>query len=499
VILVLAACGSKFSAPDSESPERDHSRPNIVFLLVDDLGWMDTAAYGSQYYETPNIDQLARDGMLFTDAYAAHPLCTPTRASIIAGQHPARLRMLKPSGHKATVTEEPGINKSAKPIRKVVVPRSRTQLPLDVVSLAEAVKTVGYHTGFIGKWHLGREPYWPREQGFDVQIAGTEQAGPPSYFSPYGVKNLEPGPDGEYITDRLTDETIKYLRQHKDQRFMLHLWYFGVHWPFGAKEELVERYRDKVDPTGRQQNPHMAGMIQSIDESVGRVRAELDSLGLSDNTVVIFTSDNGGNMYNRVAGHVATNNAPLRGGKGNIEEGGVRVPLIVSWPDAAAAGSRSTEIVQSIDFYPTILEMIGADKPADHRLDGVSFVSALRGGRLDRDTIFSYAPGYSSFRYPAASVRHGEYKLIRFFHDGPDWTHRYELYHVEDDIGETTNLAGELPGKVDELDQLIDEFLSDTNALLPFPNPNYDQSLPPDEFEYKDVPGQTRASEARIE
>ena len=469
--------------------------PNIVFFLVDDMGWVDTTVNGSTYYETPNMERLARRGVTFTNAYSASAVCSPTRASIMSGQYPARLHFYAAAGHRPP--RAAGLKKSAKPNEKVVTPRSASFLPLDVVTIAEALKPKGYVSELIGKWHLGRESYWPNRQGFDVQIAGGEHAGPKSYFSPYRVKNLPPGPEGEYITDRLTDEAVAFLQANRDGPFMLHLWHYGVHGPWGAKEEVTATFEDKSDPRGLQSSPVMASMLKSVDDSLGRILDTLEALGIADTTIVVFTSDNGGNVHTRIGGHVVTNNAPLKGGKGMIHEGGIRVPLIVSWPGLTSLGAISDMPVSSTDFYPTLLEAARAGAPAGQPLDGVSLVPALAGERTDRRPLFFYEPNYSAFRYPSAAVRLGDWKLVRRFGDGPDGRHKHQLYDLSADIGEANDLAASRPEIVGELAELLDDFLERTGAILPVANPSYDPAAPVPEFTYKEARGQTRASMAK--
>lgn len=464
-------------------------RPNIVFILADDLGWMDTAAYGSKYYETPNITRLAERGMLFTEGYAACPLCSPTRASILTGQYPARLRFTQPSGHLPTNLEPPSVPDAVAKSRPLTTPTSPTQLGLETVTIAEILKNAGYATGFVGKWHLGREPYWPDKQGFDVNVAGGHYPGPPSYFSPYSIETLADGPEGEYLTDRLTDEALEFIEAQRSGPFFLALWHYTVHSPWQSKAEEEARFSEKADPRGEQRNPLIAGMIASFDQSVGRILDALDVHGLSEDTIVVFTSDNGQltavpgkpgrerkNTPLKSGDHV-TSNAPLRGGKGLIYEGGVRVPYIVSWPGVVAPGSRTRAIASSIDFFPTFLAAAGLDAPEGHVVDGVSLLPVLtNAGALEREALFCHFPHYVGVgNKPSTSVRKGSWKLIRFY-EGYD-----ELYDLESDIGERNNLAAVHPQKVAELSELIDRFLVGTNALVPKPNPNYDPAAPPEE------------------
>jgi arylsulfatase A-like enzyme len=481
--------------PAKEAQWDPPTKPNIVFILLDDVGWMDSTTYGSRYYETPNMDRLAAEGMRFTDAYAAAPICSPTRASILVGQWPARLRMTTPSGHMPTRTEEPTLQPRARPDQKVLIAQSRTQLPLEEFTIAEALKEAGYATGFIGKWHLGREDYWPDKQGFDVNVGGAHHPGPPSYFSPYRIVNLPDGPSGEYITDRLTDEAIKFMDEHREGPFFLCLWHFAVHSPWEPKPEVVEKYRDKVDPRGEQHNPEMAALIESTDESLGRILDHLESTGLASGTLVVLFSDNGGlvrvpggpevircNGRYRGGDHI-TSNRPLRGGKGTIYEGGTREPLIIRWPGVVKPGSLCHEVVTSVDFYPTLLEITGLKPNPDQVLDGSSFVPLLVGNRpASREAIFCHFPHYSRVgnHAPATSVRKGDWKLIRFYGEGPTTSQNaFELYNLREDMGESRNLSRDHPEKVREMDAMIDEFLKDSGALVPIPNPVYQEPPQP--------------------
>ncbi|UCH35117.1 MAG: sulfatase [Armatimonadota bacterium] len=458
-------------------------RPNVIFFLVDDMGWMDSTVYGSRYYDTPNVERLARRGVRFTDAYAANPLCSPTRASIMTGKYPARLGITTPEGHLSPRPDEPVFPTEAPPHEQMLLPRSRRFLPLEEYTIAEAVRDAGYKTGFIGKWHMGQPArYWPPAQGFDVNIGGGPWPGPPSYHAPYRISTLSDGPPGEYITDRLTDEALKYIEENRGDPFLLCLWHYAVHAPYQYKEELTRQYLGRRDPRGKQNNPIMASMLKSMDDGLGRVLDKLDALDLTDDTIIILFSDNGGNEYDRVGPDqwLPTNNDPLRSGKGSIYEGGVRVPMLVNWPGVAEPGSQCSEVVSSIDFYPTILEMTGAAPRPGQILDGESLVPLLdRTGNLKREAIFCHMPhrirpATGALNQPCTSVRKGKWKLIRFYETCEEFPNQYELYDLEHDIGETRNLAAERRDKVRELDALIDAFLEGTNAAVPMPNPAYD-------------------------
>ncbi len=468
-------------------------QPNIIMILADDLGWMDCGAYGSRYYQTPHIDTLARRGMTFTNAYAASPLCSPTRASIMTGQYPARTRITTPACHLPPLPpDRPMLGEKADARHAVVTPESARFLPLEQYTLGEAFRDAGYHTGFIGKWHLGKDPkYWPGQQGFGVDL-GVPNPGPPSYFAPYHMEHYSDAPRGEYITDRITDEAIRYIDQHRDEPFMLCWWHLAVHAPFQAQEELAAHYRDKTDPRGKQSCPIMAGMIESMDIGIGRVLDRLQELGIADNTIIFFTSDNGGNMYNEVEGQPPTNNDPLRGTKGCIYEGGTRVPWIVYWPGVTQPGTQSAEIISTVDMYPTMLDMAGIAYPEQQHLDGMSIVPVLKSGSgLDREGVFFHFPHYTpaTLNRPSTSVRQGDWKLIRFYGEGPDQTDGFELYNLNDDISETNNLAEAFPQRVQEMNRLIDRHLKDTDAIIPIRNPAY---IPR-------VPGWQPSNDARID
>jgi arylsulfatase A-like enzyme len=451
--------------------------PNIVFILADDLGWMDLETYGSQYYETPNFTRLAEMGMSFTHAYTANPLCSPTRASIMSGKHPARFFLTLPAGHLPPNPDEVLMPQKGAPWQKVICPKSRTFMPLEEYTIAEALKAAGYITAHIGKWHLGHEKYWPEHQGFDINIGGGQYPGPPSYFSPYKIVTLPDGPEHEYITDRCTDEAIRFLEDHRDGPFFLSYWQYPVHAPYQAHLGLIEKYRGKTDPRDKQRNPIMGAMIESLDNSVGRVLDKLEELDLMDHTLIVFFSDNGGNEYDIVNGEYPTNNDPLRYGKGNIYEGGIRVPCIVVWPGKVEPNTVSSEIIQSIDFYPTLLEVAGLKPREGQVLDGVSLIDLWTGNRpLNRQAIFSHFPHYTPVTHglPTTAVWSGPWKLHRQYGEGPDQSNGFRLYNLEEDIGETHDLAGQYPDIVKKLDGLITEHLRHIGALIPVANPVYD-------------------------
>jgi len=450
---------------------------NVVFILADDLGWADTSLTGSRFYQTPNVERLARRGVYFSDAYAASPLCSPTRASILTGLSPARIGITSPACHLPEEVLEASLQERAPATAKVLNHRTATRLKLEYVTLAEALKRAGYATGHFGKWHLGPEPYDPLHQGFDVDIPHWSGPGPAgSYVAPWKFPGFSERTPGEHIEDRMGDEAVAFMEQHRDRPFFLNYWQFSVHAPFNAKADLIEAYRAKADPASPQRSPTYAAMVQSMDENLGKILDALDRLGIADNTLVVFFSDNGGNMYNTVDGTTPTSNAPLRGGKATLYEGGTRVPCIVVWPGVTRPGSTSPTVIQSVDFHPTLLEILGLAPQPGQAFDGVSIVPALRGGSLEREAIycfFPHSPQVPDWLPPGVYVRRGEWKLIRIFHDGYGGQHRYELYNLHDDPGETRNLASAHPERVHELDALIEGFLVATTAVVPKPNPAY--------------------------
>lgn len=464
-------------------------QPNVVFILADDLGWRDLGCYGSTYHRTPNIDSLARRGMRFTQAYAANPLCSPTRASIMTGLHPARIGITTPSCHLKQEIFEEKLQDKAPSTAKTLQAISATRLKLEYFTLAETLKEAGYHTGHFGKWHLGHEPYDPLHQGFDVDFPHWPGPGPAgSYIAPWKFpEELLKGKPGEHIEDRVASEVVKFIRENKDRPFYVNYWCFSVHSPWDGKPELIEKYRATADPKNPQHNPIYGAMVHSLDENVGRVVKAIDELGLSERTIFVFFSDNGGVNWldDRMRARFQmdcppTSNLPLRGGKATMHEGGTREPCIVVWPGVTKPDSTSDALLQSIDFYPTLLEITGLKPKAGLKLDGMSFTAALRGGKSARDTVFCHFPHTGVDRLgPAAYVRQGDWKLIRRFCDNEDRTDRYELYNLRDDLGEATNLAPTMPGKVKELASLLDGFLRDTKAVVPKPNPAYS---PPDRW-----------------
>lgn len=473
---------------------------NIVLILADDLGWADTTLYGkTSLYETPNIERLAARGMTFTRAYAS-PICSPTRASIMTGQNPARHGMTAPAAHLEEVRFKPIASTNGPPHQKSANVRSSTRLDPSIPTLAQLFKDAGYATAHFGKWHLGREPHSPLELGFDVDIPHWYGPGPKtSYLAPWGYANpsFKEGDPGEHIEDRIAREAVTWLmNRDRSKPFYMNYWQFSVHAPFGAKQELIEHYRKKLGnpkhergtehTESKQQSPTYAAMVHSLDDAVGSLLDALEAEGIADETVIVFYSDNGGNIHcgleeTDAAGEnyvtAITSNHPLRGGKGGIHEGGVRVPAVVAWPGVTEPGSRSDVRIQSNDLYPTILRMLNVDRPKDHAIDGVDFANALRGEKFDRGPMFTLVPGHGNtpqWLPPSMSVHDGDWKLIRTFHYGEDGKHEYRLYNLREDIGENKNLAAVHPDKVKALDELIEDYIVGANVIVPLPNRNFD-------------------------
>ena len=455
---VLSLCYFSSGAVATTSPE-PAVKPNIVLILVDDLGWTDLACYGSKLYETPNIDRLARDGIKFTQAYSACTVCSPTRAALLTGKYPARLHVT--DWIPGQMPENP----------KLIVPDWTKYLPLEEVTIARALKAQGYATASIGKWHLGGEEYYPKKHGFDINIGGTDLPNTRHYFSPYEIATISDGPKGEYLTDRITDEAIRFMEVNKDRPFFLYLPHFTVHLPLQAKQELIKKYQAKIKPGMGQNNAVYAAMIDSLDQSIGRIRAELKTLGIADRTIVIFASDNGGRVP-------TTSNLPLRVGKGSCYEGGTRVPLVIDWPGVTKPGSVCDTPVISMDLYPTIARAAGAPEAVANAKDGGDLAPLLhQSGGISRDELFWHYPHYQHYQLggatPYSAIRKGDFKLIEFLDDM-----RVELYDLREDIGEKNNLAAKMPEKVDELRKRLHAWRDEVGAQMPTRNEKYDPSKP---------------------
>jgi arylsulfatase A-like enzyme len=439
------------------------SRPNIVFILADDLGWTDLGCYGSKYYETPNIDKLAAQGLKFTSGYACGPNCQPTRAALMTGQYGPRTGVYT----VGSIDRFNWRNRLLRPVDNV------TKLPLNKATVADALKKTGYVTGLFGKWHLGEDAgHHPAQRGFDEAVVTMGR-----HFD-FVTNPKREYPEGTYLADFLTDKAEGFIRRHRDKPFFLYLPHFGVHAPRQARTNLTAKFTAKPAVAGHD-DPVYAAMIASVDESVGRIVKLLDDLNLSRNTLVVFSSDNGG-----VGGYVregikkagdVTDNAPLRGGKGMLTEGGIRVPWIFRWPGKIPKG-ESDQPITSIDLFPTFLELAEGTPPKDQPLDGVSLMKVLtsaRKERLGRDAIYWHFPGYlgagqNSWRTtPVAAVRSGDWKLLEYFEDN-----RLELYNLRDDVSEKQNVASKFPARAQDLHSKLVAWRKSMNAPMPAKNPS---------------------------
>jgi arylsulfatase A-like enzyme len=504
--LTLLQCQNKKETP-----------PNIVFFLVDDLGWKDLGCYGSTFYETPNVDRLAAEGVRFTTAYAACHVCSPTRASILTGKYPATLNLTDwLPGRKDFDFQR---------LKNVEI---NQQLPFEEITLAERLQQEGYATAIFGKWHLGEDPSGPLQHGFDVQVPDWNKGWPLSYYAPFKLPGFE-GDEGEYLTDRLTDEALSFIELNQEKPFFLYLSHFAVHDPIEGREDLVEKYRDKLKTQSypeapeyilegnpdeqngiskevlnklagstefegysqlphnsvkikqRQDNVQFAGMVESMDESLGRILSKLEELELADNTIVVFFSDNGGMAAanfgnpNRVIDPsklnkaFSTSNLPLRGAKGWLYEGGIRVPMIVKWPLGGKSGVTCQEPVISTDFYPSIIEMLELDVGSQN-LDGHSLVPLIKGETMDRGAIFWHFPHYSNhgMQSPGGAIRDGDYKLIEYYENGS-----VQLFDLKNDLAEEHDLSKAKPDKVLELRERLRDWRERVGAKMMAPNPQY--------------------------
>jgi arylsulfatase A len=444
----------KFLLTSAAAALRAAQRPplNFVFILVDDMGAADLGCYGSRFYETPRVDAFAKQAVRFTQAYSACTVCSPSRAAILTGKYPARLHITDwIPGH---------------PYRwaKLKPPDWTQYLPLEETTIPQMLKKAGYATASIGKWHLGGPKYYPEKHGFDVNIGGTHLGSPPSYFSPYHIPTLPDGPPGEYLPDRQTAEAVKFITSNRSRPFFLYLSHYAVHTPLQAKSGKVAKYKNKSTAGDPQGQPAYGGLVESVDESVGRILDALDDLRLSEQTAVFFTSDNGGWIP-------STKNLGLRAGKGSAHEGGVRVPLLVRWPGVTRGERICTEPVCGIDFYPTILAMAGLSAPRDDVVDGVSLAPLLRGAeRLAPRPLYWHYPHYHpGGATPHSAVRDGSLKLIEFHEDG-----RLELYDLHADPLEQQDLAKNRQQDAQRLQTRLHKWLVAAGAQMPVPNPAYD-------------------------
>ncbi len=458
-------------------------RPNVVFFLVDDLGWTDLSCYGSEFHESSHIDKLAETGLRFTQAYAACGVCSPTRAAIMTGKSPARVRILD---------WLPGRDPK---ISKLLPPEDLPGLPLEEVTIAEVLKENGYQTYYAGKWHLGKEGYEPERQGFDINKGGIDHGAPPGgYFSPYDNEKLPDGPEGEYLTNRLAQESVDFIRNRdKKKPFFLYHAFYSVHTPIQPDPEQMERFEDKAKSLPKraiedryemvedswpnklyQDRPDYAAMVKSVDDAVGRILGEVEKQGLTNDTIVIFTSDNGGLSINLFF-PTPTSNKPLRNGKAWLTEGGIRVPTIIRAPGITQAGRVSGNPVISMDFFPTILDLVGIEKRPDLHQDGISLYPLLNGAERvggNRDLIWYY-PMYAGFQSrPSAAILARGWKLIENFEDSS-----LELFYLADDIGEANNLASAYPELVNSMRKRLWKYLDDVEAPMPKFNPAFVPTL----------------------
>jgi arylsulfatase A len=447
---------------DSFGQSKKETRlPNVVLIMADDLGWKDLHCYGNEKLDTPNIDRLAKQGLLFTDAYSASPVCTPTRAALMTGESPARLNITNHAAGHPPAFQMPGTN--------LVTPHWQRYLPLEKVTLAEQLKSAGYATGFVGKWHLSHsqqhkpngknkalsEPELrPEHQGFEINIGGCDFGGPPSYFSPYKLPNLEAKVDGEYLPDRCADECLDFINANRERPFFLCWWNYSVHYPFQAPEDLIAKYDKRIGPWV--ENPTYAAMIEGMDRAIGKLLVALDENNLTENTIVIFTSDNG---------PFAANVKPLRAEKGHLYEGGIRVPMIVRWPGHIRPATQTETPVITMDIHATILEAARLKADPTNSPDGISLLPIFGGKKdLDRRWLYFHYPNYAFHKKNrlGSAIRTGNFKLIKFYDQNS-----IELYDLAKDIGETKNLADTLPEKANQLRSELENWLVQTNASQP--------------------------------
>lgn len=455
LLLVLTMGSADNNASADTPPVAAARKPNILFILVDDLGWMDLGCQGNSHLETPNLDRLASQGMRFTDAYAPAPVCSPTRAAIMTGQSPARLHITNHLPEQARFTPKTS---------KLLPATVSDHLPLEQVTIAERLRDdAGYATAFIGKWHLyvgNAKQFAPTAQGFDLNLGGCSLGGPPTYFDPYKIDFLPDRKPGEYLTERLADEAISFMRdQHRQRRpFFTSLLTYTVHWPMETPASLAAKYKDR--PLVGYHDSRYAAMIEEMDHAVGRVLGALDELGIADETFVVFTSDNG--AYGGVG-----DSRPLRADKGHLYEGGIRVPLIVRWPGKVKPATVSAEPVILTDFFPTLLEVAGLSPTPGVPADGESLVPLLRGtARPHRDALYWHYPNFAfhGTNRLGSAIRKGDHKLLHFFDNDS-----VELYDLKREISETTNLADAKPELAASMRQQLATWLKNSGANLPQP------------------------------
>ncbi len=455
---------------------------NVVFFLADDVGWKDLGCYGSSFYETPNLDALAKDGMRFTRAYAAAPVCSPTRASLLTGKYPLRMGITDYiSGVWNTPAEAPKWKRNT----PLLPAYNNDRLSHHEYTLAEAMKSAGYVTYYAGKWHLGPKDFWPQAQGFQTNAGGFTAGQPPSYFSPYKNPMLADGPEGEYLPERLAGETAAFIRANKEKPFFVYHSFYLAHTPLQAKEDMIRKYMEKAKSLNRTDSFGMEGtskirlnqsfavyaaMIEAMDNAVGNIITALKEEGLYDQTLIVFTSDNGGLSTSE---RHPTSNVPLRAGKGWMYEGGIREPLLVRWPGVTKPGHVSDAVVMSPDFYPTVLSCTGQRPIAQQHIDGISFSGVLQGKQPVKRTLYWHYPHYGNQGgRPASCIMNGDWKLIRWYGDGED---TYELYNISNDLSEKENLVQKQPARVAAMKKKLELFLKEGHAKFPVINPEYQE------------------------
>ena len=466
LLLSVAWVGGCASSEPSSQRSAGASKPNILLIYIDDMGWKDVGFMGSPYFHTPNIDRLAAQGMVFTNAYASAANCAPSRAALLSGQYAPRTGVY--------TVGSPARGKSRN--RKLIPIENADTLARAVVTVGEALKGAGYATASMGKWHMGDPPtHGPEAQGFDLNVGGYRAGAPGGfggYFSPWTNKYLEEAPGGTYLTDHITDKALAFVERNQEHPFFLYLPYYNVHAPWQAPDSLVQKYKKRTVGDEDAIRPTYGAMVEALDQNIGRLLQKLRETSQHENTIVLFTSDNGGHA-------AVTSMEPLRGSKGMFYEGGIRVPMAVRWPGVTEPGSTSDTPVIGIDFFPTLLEVAGASVPEDKILDGKSFLPLLRGEQdASERALFwhfpAYLQGYTKAHghwrtTPVGAVRKGKWKLIEFFEDG-----RLELYNLEEDLGEQHNLAEERPEKTEEMHRMLERWRQSVDAPVPTePNPGY--------------------------
>ncbi len=461
ISLLIFSCSNPVS--------KELQKPNVVLILVDDLGWTDLGSFGSDLYQSPNIDNLASEGIQFTNSYSSCTVCSPTRASIATGKYPARINVTDwIEGHKF-------------PWAKLNVPDWTMYLPNEEYTMAEAFKDAGYTTAHFGKWHLGeKEENWPENHGFDLNVAGWKKGAPNrnkklgsnGYFSPYGNPRLEDGPEGEYLTERLSNEVAAYIDENGDKPFFINLWLYNVHMPLQAKQNKIDKYNALIDTTARHQNSTYAAMVEHTDDAVGKIISKLKEKGLYDNTIILFSSDNGGLIGN--SKRPVTNNAPLRTGKGDIYEGGVRIPTTIYDPKYKNAGKKVDVPIISMDYYPTLMDLAGitTQKTKSQTVDGKSLVPLFESNKnIDREAIYWHYPHYhQEGGVPYSSIRMGDLKLIQNFENDT-----FELYNLKDDISETNNVIAAYPEKFELMKNKLEAWRKDVDAQYASENENFNK------------------------